>query len=78
MVQDHLFLLLQLINYYNQISYRLRSSGGVMVKLLVCGALAATISEIGYLLLPSRDIAERSLKRHKSSNQPTNQAIDYM
>ena len=49
------------------------SSGGVVVKLLACGArglqvpgsipgLAATISEIGYLLLRSRDMAERSLK----------------
>ena len=54
------------------------SSGGVVVKLLACGAegrgsipgLAATISEIGYLLLPSRDMAERSLKRRKSSKQP--------
>ena len=35
--------------------------------------LAATISEIGYLLLLSRDMAERSLKRPKSSKQPTNQ-----
>ena len=35
--------------------------------------LAATISEIGYLLLPSRDMAERSLKRRKSSKQLTNQ-----
>ena len=35
--------------------------------------LAATISEIGYLLLPSPDMAERSLKRLKSLKQPTNQ-----
>ena len=35
--------------------------------------LAATISEIGYLLLLCRDTAERSLKRRKSSNQPNNQ-----
>ena len=27
--------------------------------------VAATISEIGYLLLPSRDLAERSLKGRK-------------
>ena len=33
---------------------------------------AATISEIGYFLLPSRDMAERSLKRRKSSKQLTN------
>ena len=32
--------------------------------------LAATISEIGYLLLPSRDMAEIPLKRCKN-NQPT-------
>ena len=50
-----------------------------MVKLLACRARGpgfdsmscATISEIGYLLLPCRDMAERSLKRHKSSNQPS-------
>ena len=55
-------------------------SGGVVVKLLACRErgpgsihnLAATISEIGCILL-SRDIAEISLKRHKSSKQPTNQ-----
>ena len=34
--------------------------------------LTATISEIGYLLLPCRDMAERSLKRHKSLKQLTN------
>ena len=42
-----------------------------MVKLLACGArglgfyvgLAATISEIGYLLLPSCDMAEIPLER---------------
>ena len=47
-----------------------RSSGGVVVKLLACGArgsqfdsgLAAIISEIDYLLLPNRDMAEISLK----------------
>ena len=52
--------------------------GAGVVKLLTFGArgpgfipgLAATISEIGYLLLPSRDMAERSLKRRKSSKQP--------
>ena len=41
------------------------NSGGVVVKLQeVRGSipgLAATISEIGYLLLPSRDMAETSL-----------------
>ena len=51
-------------------------------RLLACGAkkeirgsipgLAATISEIGYLLLPSRDMAEISQKRRKSSKQQTN------
>ena len=35
--------------------------------------LATWISEIGYLLLPSRDMAEIPLKRRKSSIQPTNQ-----
>ena len=56
----------------------------VVVKLLACEArgpgfpsshrpgLVVTISEIGYLLLPSLDMAERSLKRRKSSKQPTN------
>ena len=34
--------------------------------------LATWISEIGYLLLPSRDMAEIPLKRRKSSIQPTN------
>ena len=34
--------------------------------------LAATISEIDYLLLSSRDMAGRSLKRRKSSKEPTN------
>ena len=51
-----------------------------MVKLLACGergpgsihCIAATISEIGDLLLLSRDLAEMSLKRRKSSKQPTN------
>ena len=37
--------------------------------------LAATISEIGYLLLPSPDMAEILLKRHKSSKQPTNKFV---
>ena len=44
-----------------------RSSDGVVVKLLACGArgpglipsLAAMISEIGYLLLQSRDREQR-------------------
>ena len=35
--------------------------------------LATWISEIGYLPLPSRDMAEMPLKRRKSSIQPTNQ-----
>ena len=35
--------------------------------------LATWISEIGYLLLPSRDMAGIPLKRRKSSIQPTNQ-----
>ena len=60
-----------------------RSSGCEVVKLLTCGARgpgsipgpAATISEIGCLLLSSRDIAEISLKRRKSSKQPTNNPL---
>ena len=54
-----------------------RSSDGVVVKLLACGArgLAATISEVGYLLLQSRDMAERSLKWRKPSKPPTEQLI---
>ena len=58
-----------------------RSSGGVVVELLAFGArgpgsipgLAATTSDIGHLLLPSRDMTERSLKRRKSPKLPTNQ-----
>ena len=58
------------------------SSGGRVVKLLACGARGPAwvrfqaspleFSEIGYLLLPSRNVAETLLKRHKSSIQPTN------
>ena len=40
--------------------------------------LAASISEIGYLLLPSRDMAEIPLKRRIFSIQPTNQPIIYV
>ena len=47
-----------------------RSIGGRVVKLLACGARGPgfpapplRFSEIGYLLLPSRDMAERSLNR---------------
>ena len=68
--------------YWQDPSFSKRSSGGVVVKALACGAggrgsipgLVATISKIGYLLLSSRDMAERSLKRRKSSKitQPTN------
>ena len=53
------------------------SCGGVVVKLEeqeVRGSipgLAATISETCYLLLPSRDMTERSLKRRKSLKRPT-------
>ena len=35
--------------------------------------LATRISEIGYLLLPSRDMVEIPLKQRKPSIQPTNQ-----
>ena len=47
-----------------------------LVEQVVWGSisgLATTISEIGYLLLPSHDMAERSLRQCKSSKQPTNQ-----
>ena len=37
--------------------------------------LATWISEIGYLLLPSCDMGEITLKRRKSSIQPTNQSF---
>ena len=37
---------------------------------------AATISEIDFLLLPCRIIAEISLKRYPRNNKPTNQASD--
>ena len=55
-----------------------------MVKLLACGARGSwfdsqsrsTISEIGYLLLSSRDIAEISLKGRDSSKEPTNKQSD--
>ena len=57
-----------------------RSGGGRVVKLLACGArgpgsiprLATPISEISYLPLLSRDMAEIPLKRRKSSIQQTN------
>ena len=54
-------------------SYKWHSGGGVVVKLFAFATsgrgpipgLAATISEIGYLLLRSRHIADMSLKRLK-------------
>ena len=51
-----------------------------MIKLLAWGARGLgfdfpSLSEIGYLLLPSRDMAEIPLKRRKSVIQPTNQRI---
>ena len=39
--------------------------------------LATWNSEIDYLLLPSREMAEIPLKRRKSSIQPTNQFSQY-
>ena len=42
------------------------------VRVSILG-LVATISEIAYLLLPSRNVTEIPLKRRKSSLQPTNQ-----
>ena len=52
------------------------SSGGVVVNLLACGARSPgfdsqspiMISEIGYLLLPSCDMAEIWLKRSTNNN----------
>ena len=45
------------------------------VQVLIPG-LATTISEIGFVLLPSHDIAEKLLKRRKSSKQPTNLSLN--
>ena len=42
------------------------------VKAIRFPALPLEFSEIGYLLLPSRDMAEIPLKGRKSSIQPTN------
>ena len=60
------------------------SGGGRVVKRLACGArdpipdLATWISEIGYLLLLSRNMAEIPLKRRKSSIQPTNHSVQVL
>ena len=82
LVSTKLYIQVLFLVYESSLTYALklmfykckRSTGGVVVKLLACGARGpvATISEIGYILLPSRDMAERSLKRRKSSKQPTN------
>ena len=68
--------------YLYQIETLTGSSGGVVVKLSACGARSLGFNfrsrcfnfrdwlspaSIGYLLLPSRDMAERLLKRRKSS-----------
>ena len=61
--------------YFQSFDILVGSGGGRVVKLLVRGSipgLATWISEIGYLLLPIRDMAEIPLKRRKSSIQPTN------
>ena len=58
-----------------------RAGGGRVVSSLLAEqedrvrfpASPLEFSEIGYLLLPSRDMAERSLNRRESSKQPTNQ-----
>ena len=73
---DHL-----MVTAFYLFHYITRSSGGIVVKLLVCGArgpvlgVAARISEIGQLLFPNREIVKRSLKRRKilktTNNQPT-------
>ena len=56
------------------------SSGGRVVKLLACGARGPGFDSRSrhlnfqrLVMLPSRDMAERSLNRHLSSKQPTNQ-----
>ena len=63
-------------------NYKAGSSGWRVVKLFACGAREPGVgfpasplefSEIGYLMLPSRDMAEIPLKRCKSWIQPTNQ-----
>ena len=63
-------------------TYNRGSGGGRVVKLLACRARGQEFnspasplefSEIGYLLLQSRDMAEILLKRRKFSIQPTNQ-----
>ena len=69
---------------WKQISFLTIQKGAAMAKWLSSwlaeqGArgsiprLATWISEIGYLLLPCRNMAEIPLKRQKSSIQPTNQ-----
>ena len=70
-VKLNVSLLQRVVNHNNnQIIFG--SSGDVVVKLLASRArvmgpgLVATISENGCLLLPSRDMAERLLKRRKS------------
>ena len=40
-------------------------------EVTICHNLPLKFSEIGYLMLPSRDMAEIPLKRRKSSIQPT-------
>ena len=57
------------------------SSSGVVIQVSACGErglsrdLTATISEIGYLLLPSCDTTKIKLQRHKSSKQPNSQKM---
>ena len=73
--------LLILLNLVDILPLMGGSSGGVVVKLLAWGARGPgfdspprrSVSQIGYLPLPSRDMAEISLKRRKSLIQPTNQ-----
>ena len=66
----------------NSIPRRLLSSVGVVVKLLACGAgdrgsipsLAATISQISYLLLPVAIwLKDRLSDVNPQNNNPTNQ-----
>ena len=76
------------MHYSNNVLNKLTiNSGGVVVRLLACRTrgprfdsqsrrLGATISEIGYLLLPSRNMAEILLNKAthilKTTNQPSN------
>ena len=68
--------------YSISLQYIVGSSVGEVVKLFGCGARGPGFDSRSrhydfrdLFLLPSHDMAERSLKRRKSSKQPTNNAI---